>query len=166
MCLVLPLAMTACKKGSEPAEETTTVAEPEGEKIMEIVAHANPVTMLRLSNYSAEDAAEMSKKFLETYSIYSSGDVCMNGKLAHLSKEDLDALLAYHDRFCRGDVEIEARVIPDLSTTTVTVFENGKTHEFEWSSGRRCEQVAEVKALVSPYFEHKSIWQTIPAKED
>lgn len=113
-----------------------------------------------------EQGEQEHKSLIETYEIYSSGDVRRNDEVVRLKDEDLDAIIELYVRFCKQDVSIENYVIPDLSVVLITVYgADQKTYEYVFTSNRRCKEVTKVKTIIDPYFEHVLTWRTVNAGE-
>ena len=174
LCFIMVFSMTACGKKADSREETSSLTEsvegtsekatPEGEKLMEIICGPDPLSIVRMAG-SEEDLNQLAQKYTETYTVYSSGDVCMNDSIARLKPEDLDTIQQYYERFCVGNVTVDTSLITDLPTTVLNIFKGDQIQEYEWSSTRRFKEIIEVKAIVSPYFEHVSMWTVVPYTE-
>ena len=133
---------------------------------MQVVSYPSARTMLFFSYDSEEQGEQEHKSLVETYEIYSSGDVRRNDEVVRLKDEDLDAIIELYVRFCKQDVSIENYLIPDLGVVLITVYgADQKTYEYEITSNRRCKEVTKVKAIIDPYFEHVLTWRTVNAGE-
>ena len=161
LCLIMACSMAACGKK----------AKPEGQRIIWIDRWPSQYKIYRMAGDSPEKVKEMYGESMETYDIFSSGDVSYNGEVVkRLSAEDWKMIQQCYDRMCKENVTIEDNVIPDIGYTYVFVDEYGEDQEFltehsySWGTTERCKEAGDILAVLYPYFEHPAVWETTTAE--
>ncbi len=87
------------------------------------------------------------------YTVTTEGEVTdKNGKSVWLKTDDLDRIAKLHTKFMKGKVKQHKGLICDYPSYVVKAFWEGDSKEYTSDANGQCDEVEEVVAIISPYF--------------